>query len=807
MSRLGFALLAFLSPFVAFAADPPLPKGAVARLGHARIVVKQYPGQLFVTPDGKLITDGLKWFDVESGEAADGPYSPPESASLQRIRTDGRADYWDGEQKESLTLEPDRPVTPKGAAKAAADRFLIEDTFEGEDDARRGGLRIAPVPKPGAEPEWKEIANHRHGFHGPHFNDGGGKVVWRAAAVEDDDADVVTVYDFDTGKSLEIDVTRAKGERHITARLSPDDRTVAVQLSERVILYDAADGKEQHARPTPGVNHQSGGFTADGRGFYAPDRRGGAFVPLDPKAKPIPLQHRGGSFSAFALFPDSKRVAVADQDGVVRIYDLTTGQQTDKHTSHPLWAGVQVVGPHTAACWSQSGELLRWDLRTGEPITAATAAGGLRDANAEFNHDGRRFLASDYDRARLIDPANGKTLAEVKGAERARPAARFSADGRWAAVQTAEGNDEDGWRWRLELLAAESGERKRRIASPTPGVDFDPFIPAPDGRTVIATRGREVTLLETATGGGRWAVGCATDPLHLMTDAAGRRLVVLCGEQAVVLDAATGRQQCALHLARPKDYSRCWSLSPSGRWFVAHQRREGDRAEVSVFDLDGESPSQPVYRADAAWPEVTDLAVTDDGPRVVTAHPDGTCLVWDLAGWVKQVPPKAAAKADARTPWELLADADPAVAQRAFAALLADPDAAVKLFEKHLPPAAVLPDAELTKRIAELGSPDFATREAATKALAAVADQAEEKLRAALKSSTAAEQRERLEQLVGRAGHLVADRDRLRQVRAVEILERVGTPAAAGLLKKYAAGAAGAVLTREAMDSLTRLKR
>jgi hypothetical protein len=79
-------------------------------------------------------------------------------------------------------------------------------------------------------------------------------------------------------------------------------------------------------------------------------------------------------------------------------------------------------------------------------------------------------------------------------------------------------------------------------------------------------------------------------------------------------------------------------------------------------------------------------------------------------------------------------------------------------------------------------------------------------LRAALKSSPSAEARKRIEALVARLEAQRVPPDQLRAVRAVEVLEWVGTPQAREILTGLAKGAPGAPLTADAGAALARLK-
>jgi hypothetical protein len=80
-------------------------------------------------------------------------------------------------------------------------------------------------------------------------------------------------------------------------------------------------------------------------------------------------------------------------------------------------------------------------------------------------------------------------------------------------------------------------------------------------------------------------------------------------------------------------------------------------------------------------------------------------------------------------------------------------------------------------------------------------------VRAALKRSTAPEQRERLEAVLARIDPMMPPAgETLRGLRAVWLLERLGTPEAVKLLQKMAGGATGSRVTQEAKAALGRLK-
>jgi hypothetical protein len=123
-----------------------------------------------------------------------------------------------------------------------------------------------------------------------------------------------------------------------------------------------------------------------------------------------------------------------------------------------------------------------------------------------------------------------------------------------------------------------------------------------------------------------------------------------------------------------------------------------------------------------------------------------------------------------------------------------------------LPPARPLPRS-IAAMIRDLDARSFAVREKATEDLAKLAREAEMPLRQALQNPSSVEAQRRLERLVAMLEGGALPAETLRAVRAVEVLERIGSREAMDLLRALAQGAPEARLTHEARASLERLTR
>src|SRR5262245_39699443 len=158
--------------------------------------------------------------------------------------------------------------------------------------------------------------------------------------------------------------------------------------------------------------------------------------------------------------------------------------------------------------------------------------------------------------------------------------------------------------------------------------------------------------------------------------------------------------------------------------------------------------------------------------------------------------------------WTALGKEDPATALATAGELAARPGKALALLGRELKPVSRPRPAEMRGLIADLDSSRFAVREKAARALLALGEDALPTLRQVLASSPPLEVRRRAEDLIGRIEQpSVLSAQQVREVRAVQVLERIGTAEARELLRRLADGIPSARLTQEAQAALERLAR
>jgi WD40 repeat protein len=157
--------------------------------------------------------------------------------------------------------------------------------------------------------------------------------------------------------------------------------------------------------------------------------------------------------------------------------------------------------------------------------------------------------------------------------------------------------------------------------------------------------------------------------------------------------------------------------------------------------------------------------------------------------------------------WQDLAAEDASQAYRAMWQLADQPASAVKLLEKQLTPAAP-PDLEkIQSWLTDLNSPKFATRDKAFKELEKLAELAEPALKKVLAGKPDLETRQRIDFLLARLQTGVRSPEKLQMLRAVEVLEMIGTDQAKDLVQRLTKGFDAHRQTQEAQATLHRLKQ
>jgi hypothetical protein len=205
------------------------------------------------------------------------------------------------------------------------------------------------------------------------------------------------------------------------------------------------------------------------------------------------------------------------------------------------------------------------------------------------------------------------------------------------------------------------------------------------------------------------------------------------------------------------------------------------------------------------FPPLVSFVFVPKRNAVATGMMDGTILVWDLfpETWPQRDTPKEIGPKELDAYWADLADDEASKAYRAITILPESPGKCVPFFKDHLKPAAESDPKQVQRLLADLDSDQFATREEAAKELAKLGERIHPALRKVLDGQPSEEVRTRVKAILEEPA--VPSGETLRTLRAIQVLERIGTHDARGLLKKLAEGAEGARETQEAKDALAHL--
>jgi WD domain, G-beta repeat/WD40-like Beta Propeller Repeat len=470
--------------------------------------------------------------------------------------------------------------------------------------------------------------------------------------------------------------------------------------------------------------------------------------------------------STLAFSPDG-RILAAATGKTVHFWDTATGKEVrnawdagkflDKRDKNI--AVVAFVGANAVAVVAESGSIIHIRSYPAGEEVALLELGKKLWGNTFTTADG--LIALDWPReagVRIWAGPKWKEQPEIYFASGLPRTLAFSPDRSTLAVGTDEGNtcvyrvqdgkflretNVDKWRQRAKVAYSPDG---RIIAIASSGHEPNPRTLELWDAGLTARQVRNEWPSQTAGG--------ITSPRDCWFTADGKTVVVECENGRIRLfETQTGGMR---HIGQVPDSWGDPTLSPDGR-FLAALNQDVKTGEIQLID-------------------------------------------WRMANVNVGIPDVAALD----VLWADLASHDSAKGFRAVVTLGAIPDEAADLIGKRLKPRAVPNHVAVKAWVADLGSEDFLTREAAEKQLAKFGDLVEPSIRAACRSDMP-EQRERACRLL-KAVEAGNSPERLRYLRAIEVLEYADTPAGRIVLKTLAGGVPTAGLTLDAKAALARLE-
>jgi len=657
----------------------------------------------------------------------------------------------------------------------------------------------------------------------------------------DEDEDQLRIFDTATGKLLCCVESQEYPPRPALA-FAPDGKTLAAGDTRRgqVHLFDAATLKEKSLLTAPprvanGVLEWLV-YSPDGRclaGAYRDrdDESGASGIViwnLSGAKEARCLPERAGDRARLLFAADGATLACYDDDGEIRLWDVASGRQCDRGQGHREPVGALAISPDgQILATGDTGPTVRlWEAATGKPLAVlagdnngthaclfspigremitAGASGVLQVWDVRARKEIRRFQLTWAARNSLMLLAAGLSLDGQRVSAIASVSEDYTA--RLTVWDAAIGRQQLQRRHSLlfELRRINDGIEDKRSDDPVILLPYAAL--APDGECAAADRNSRVDLVDIRTNS-RLATlpKDARAPLIYSPDS---RLVA-----ATIFHKRDGREQAKglslIETASGAEVARLdigavthTVFTPDGRQLVCT-----DEKSLKVFDVfTGERLHQ------RTWPQgivdrrgeskVCSLTVLRNG-RAATGMREGDILLWDLAAatWPKRPQPRDPDLKEQEALWSDLAG-DARTAYRAVVRLTDAPARTVLFLSERLRPMS-RDSKGIEKLLADLQSDRFEARVAAAEGLSRMRYRAGPRMRRVLENKPSLELRLRLEDILAQPNPTPAQA--LRMLRAIAVLERIGTPEARRILEKLAGGMA-APETRAAQAALQRLK-
>jgi len=804
-----------------------LPPGALVRLGSVRLRHNEAVLSTAYSPDGKLLASAGSSGVVRLWNAATWQLLqewPKGTATLVRFTNDGKHLICSGEQ--GLTL--------RDATTGQVVQTLGNKEQQGPGIRGRAGdhyLALAPDGKMLAWVDGNEVIlwNLSTGQEIRRLKDHTGPVgsvafspdgkILAAGTNLVGKGDTIVFWEVATGKDQHPLIATGQNMTYGLA-FAPDGKTLASSSPSDTRLWDVATREERNKLNAGG---RSLAFSRDGKFLAVASSYGGmeqGFVHVWNPSTGKPVHTFRGHVNhvhCLAFAPDSQTLASGGPEGTIRLWDPGSGQERGRQVSHQSQIRTVAFSQSgtLAATVSGADHLIRiWGTASGAPlarmdIPCERRAWWCADGHGAFlmfGRDGKTLLCDD----KVYDVTTGGFLNNLPGMVRA---------------QSAYG----------KLLAGLAGDRfssrvlRVAVWDRVTGRELSSFTPYSKEEAYDAT----ITAVAFSPDGRRLAIGVSNRNLRdreaikesvflyeiessklirkLRPNNEGPNFLLFSPDGEMLITSGLWRQPVQLWrvfkgqeagTVQGQDQNRHWSeyrpiaLSADGKLLALG----GKDNTILLWEM---LTGREVHRLEGHQGPVRSLAFAPDGRSLLSSSADITALIWDLAPQGEKVDLSAEGL---RGLWNRLAGDESATAYRSAWALARAPQKTLDLFKDRLKPLQEPDLKQVPRLLADLDAEQFAVRTAAYEGLRNLGPLVEDALRKALEGKASAEVRKSVELLLSDLHEHPTPPEQLRQLRAIQVLEWIGTPAAAGLLEPLARGAPALRPTRDAEAALRRLK-
>ena len=506
-----------------------------------------------------------------------------------------------------------------------------------------------------------------------------------------------------------------------------------------------------------------------------------------------------GAILGLALAPGGKTLVVAGKpDSLLQFDPVSLARLENSLDRHH--------GPVNCLSFAPDSESLTWggpdsvtlrinEVNGGKAIHEIKLPGGgvhelVRSADGKY----LAVRAGSGNAVHLWDAARGTPLEEFNKQKQTAARIAFTPDGRhlqgWCADRT------------LRLWECASGKEIKSASWPQARLDYVILSPIGTQLAALDRRSRQTYILGLPDLQELVQLNMeGAKPFTGVFSSDGRLLVLERLDGCVdIWDTRTGAAVDVWQISSGAFHA--LALSPDGKTLAVCSRNESD---ISLFEL-ATHRLRALLRGHCQ--AVVALAFAPGGRLLASGSQDETCVIWDLTGRRVAGLEETAklAEKDIAALWDRLLADDAGVAWRASWELVAGGDSVVAVLKQKVTPAAKASADRIAKLIANLDDDDFAVREAASLELGRVGTTAAPALRKGLAQKPPLEVVMRIELLLENMGlGPVPSGERLRHLRAVEVLEQIGTQQARTVLETLAGGNIEDALTREAGAALKRL--